>query len=165
MSKLRPTRINLAEDRRQGLARLLNSLVTSLIDLRIQVKLAHWNVRGPHFIAYHELFDEVASHLEDATDLAAERAATLGAPAGAPLQTVARDTPLEPWPLDERQDQAVMRIVADRVGQVAAQARAGIDAAAELGDQDTADLFTEVSRQLDKDLWFLEAHLGDEGWS
>lgn len=154
---LKHTRIDLSESTRVEVAAILNELAVTLTDLYVQTKLAHWNVRGPHFIAYHELFDKIASHVQEALDTVAERAVALGATGGSPTDQVAQASPLPPWPMSEREDSRVIRILSDRLGQAANQARAAILATAE-ADPDSSDLFTEVSRQMDQDLWFLEAH-------
>lgn len=159
MSKLLSTRIDMGAEQRTAMVDVLNDVVSHLIDLHNQVKLAHWNIRGPHFIAYHELFDKVADHVTEAADMAAERATTLGGTAGATVHGIAKTTRLAEWPLAERRDSVVLRTLADRVGAVGNQVRQAIDIATEAGDAGTADLFTEISRQMDQDLWFLEAHL------
>ncbi len=158
MTTLHHTSVNLPENVREELVRLLNRRVGLFTDLYVQTKLAHWNVRGPHFIAYHELFDSIASHLLVAQDSMAERAAALGGQAGMTVQAVAEESGLGQWPIETRQDSAVIHLVGDRLARAAGQIRQDIDTAANLGDADTADLFTEVSRQLDQDLWFVEAH-------
>ncbi len=158
MTTLHHTSVNLPENVREELVRLLNRRVGLFTDLYVQTKLAHWNVRGPHFIAYHELFDSIASHLLVAQDSMAERAAALGGQAGMTVQAVAEESGLGQWPIETRQDSVVIHLVGDRLARAAGQIRRDIDTAANLGDADTADLFTEVSRQLDQDLWFVEAH-------
>ena len=158
MLQVNNTSIGLPESVRTRAITLLNTHVGIFTDLYVQVKLAHWNVRGSHFIAYHELFDAIAGRLLEAQDMMAERAATLGGTAGVTVQAVADSTSLPAWPLAVRQDREVIHLVAERLGQAANAIRTDIDTAATLGDADTADLFTEVSRQLDKDLWFVEAH-------
>ncbi|EPZ42556.1 DNA starvation/stationary phase protection protein Dps [Alicyclobacillus acidoterrestris] len=160
MTKLRKTRIHMSDEVRQHMVELLNRHVTDLTDLFIQTKLAHWNVRGSHFIAYHELFDELAGHLTELTDTVAERVTALGGVAGVPVQDIATQTSLPVWPLQTSQDLSVLQALAERWAVVANSAREAIFKSAE-EDPDTSDLFTEVSRQLDKDLWFLEAHLSD----
>ncbi|WP_328702334.1 DNA starvation/stationary phase protection protein Dps [Alicyclobacillus suci] len=160
MTKLRKTRIHMSDEVRQHMIELLNRHVTDLTDLFIQTKLAHWNVRGSHFIAYHELFDELAGHLTELTDTVAERVTALGGVAGVPVQDIATQTSLPVWPLQTSQDLSVLQALAERWAVVANSAREAIFKSAE-EDPDTSDLFTEVSRQLDKDLWFLEAHLSD----
>jgi starvation-inducible DNA-binding protein len=154
---LKSTRIDLPEAHRAQVSALLNDVAITLTDLYVQTKLAHWNVRGPHFIAYHELFDAVASHVQDALDSIAERAVTLGSTGGSPVGEVAEKSPLEPWPITDRQDHRVIRLLSDRLAVAANQIRVVITKTADL-DADSSDLFTEISRQLDKDLWFLEAH-------
>lgn len=151
------TRIDLDPHIRSQVAQILNDAAVTLTDLYVQSKLAHWNVRGPHFIAYHELFDQVAEHVQESLDSVAERAVTLGSSGGQPIGQVAQLSPLDPWPMGERHDQHVIRILSDRLGVAANQIRSAIAQTAEL-DPGSSDLFTEVSRQLDQDLWFLEAH-------
>ncbi|CAB3390011.1 MULTISPECIES: DNA starvation/stationary phase protection protein Dps [Kyrpidia] len=158
MTKLQSTKISLPENLRRDMVELLNRHVVLLTDLSIQTKLAHWNVRGPHFIAYHELFDELGGRLMEITDMVAERAVTLGGTAGVPVQEVAKRTTLPAWPVEQRRDAEVIRLLAERWAVVANSVREAIAASAET-DPDTSDLFTEVSRQLDKDLWFIESHL------
>jgi starvation-inducible DNA-binding protein len=152
------TRIDLADETRRAMISLLNRLLVDLTDLDIQIKLAHWNVRGPHFIAYHELFDRIGDHVGEALDSVAERVATLGGVAGVTVQTVAQETALPPWPMSERHDTAVMAALADRLALVANRIRRAVNEAVD--DVGTADLLTEVSRTFDHDLWFLEAHEG-----
>jgi starvation-inducible DNA-binding protein len=150
--------VDLPLSTRENLVDLLNARVGLLTDLYTQTKLAHWNVRGPHFIAYHELFDGIAGRILDAQDALAERAAQLGGAAGQTIQQVAASTSVEAWPMETRQGSDVIHGLGQRLEHVANLIRADIDRATQLKDADTADLFTEVSRQLDKDLWFVEAH-------
>lgn len=159
MTSLKKSRNNLSEEIKQSMVEILNKHVTDLTDLFIQTKLAHWNVRGPHFISFHELFDELAGHLTELTDTIAERATALGGTAGVPVQTIAAETSLPEWPLKKRKDLAVLESLTERWAMVANSVRDAIEQTAD--DSDTSDLFTEVSRQLDKDLWFLEAHLAE----
>ncbi|SIS92370.1 DNA starvation/stationary phase protection protein Dps [Alicyclobacillus vulcanalis] len=158
VSRLKHTRIDLAENVKQRMVELLNTHVVHLTDLWNQTKLAHWNVRGPHFISYHEMLDELAAHLVEAIDNVAERATALGGIAGLPIQDLAAQSKLPKWDLSVTKDVEVLRALADRWAMVANEARKFIEESEE-HDSDTADLFTEVSRQLDQDLWFLEAHI------
>lgn len=130
-----------------------------LRDLHIQTKLAHWNVKGLQFQSLHELFDVLAGHVDGFVDLMAERVTALGGQALGTTQMIASSSRLPKYPLELRDGKDHLAALADRFGLCANHVRAAIDKSSELGDQDTADLFTEVSRQLDKDLWFLEAHL------
>lgn len=155
---MNPSRIALDPPVRAEIVSLLNQQVALLTDLWHQTKLAHWNVRGPHFQAYHVLCDTIAADVATALDDVAERAVTLGGVAGMSLPTVAATSGLPAWDLTERRDQVVLRFLADRLGAAANRVRRAIDDATQLGDAATADLFTELARQLDKDLWLVEAH-------
>ena len=152
------TRIQLPESSRNAAITLLNASTTELTDLSIQAKLAHWNVRGPHFLMYHQLFDQVAEHAREGSDSTAERVAALGGVAGLPVQDIATTSPLPTWPMTLRAEAKVLAALADRLGIVANHVRERIDQAALAEDADTADLLTELSRILDQDLWMLEAH-------
>lgn len=92
----------------------------------IQTKLGHWNVRGTHFIGYHELFDELAGHLTDLTDTVAERVTALGGVAGVPVQSVASQTSLPVWPLHTSQDSSMIEELADHWSIVANSTREAI---------------------------------------
>ena len=138
---------------------LLNQVLADTIDLRLQVKQAHWNVRGIHFQALHELFDEVAEPLSDYSDEIAERAGTLGGVAIGAVSDVAKSTNLDAMPNEFLNAEAALTAVRDRLATVANVGRAGVDAAAEAGDEITADVLTEVTRGLDQQLWFVESHL------
>ena len=138
---------------------LLNQLLADVIDLRLQIKQAHWNVRGIHFQTLHELFDEVAEHLPDYTDEIAERAGTLGGAAIGTVSDVADTTRLNAMPTAFLTGQEALTAVKERLAFVANAARRGVDTAAEYGDEITADVLTEVTRGLDQQLWFVESHL------
>ncbi|MDB6088859.1 MAG: dps, partial [Gammaproteobacteria bacterium] len=124
-----------------------------------QAKQAHWNVKGPNFIALHELFDTVAEHVEDQIDTLAERITALGGIARGTLAAAARTTSLKPYPEDITDGIQHVEALSSAFADFGAKIRKGIDEAARLGDADTSDLFTGISRETDKDLWFLEAHL------
>jgi starvation-inducible DNA-binding protein len=144
---------------RVELVALLNQLLADIIDLRLQIKQAHWNVRGIHFQALHELFDEVAAHLPDYTDEIAERAGTLGGAAIGSVSEVAKTTRLDAMPNAFLGGRDALGAVKSRLAFVANAARRGIDSAADFGDEITADVLTEVTRGLDQQLWFVESHL------
>lgn len=137
---------------------LLNARLADAIDLALAVKQAHWNLRGRRFIAVHEMLDVLRGELDGFIDTMAERVSQLGGVALGTLQAAGASTlPAYPTGISKIDDH--LRALADRTGQLANQVRAAIDAAADAGDAGTADIFTEVSRGLDKQLWFLEAHL------
>jgi starvation-inducible DNA-binding protein len=153
------TRHDLPADARHKLIALLNQQLADTTDLRTQTKHAHWNVKGPNFIALHKLFDELAELLNGFIDEIAERATALGGVATGTARVVAANSRVPEFPPDAFDWKAVVTALADRYANLAKSTREAIDASDELGDKDTADLFTEVSRGLDKSLWFLEAHL------
>lgn len=138
---------------------LLNRNLASAIDLKAQAKQAHWNVRGPNFFALHELFDKVAEAAEEFGDLIAERAAALAGTAEGTVQIAAKRSALEAYPLDLIAGRDHVEALSKALATFGKAAREAIDEATEFGDIDTADLFTEVSREADKQLWMVEAHL------
>ena len=135
------------------------------IDLQTQIKQAHWNVKGPNFIALHELFDEINEEVEDYVDEIAERAAQLGGVAEGTARIVAKRSSLSEYPASAVDGRSHVEALSSALAAFGKAARKAIDQAnefADLGDLDTADLFTEVSRGIDKWLWFVEAHLETE---
>ena len=154
-----PTRHDLPADKRAELIALLNQQLADTKDLQTQTKHAHWNVKGENFIALHKLFDELNAVLEGFVDEIAERATALGGVAVGTARNVAARTRLPELGLDTFHWKQLVPAMADRFAHLAKTTREAIDAADDLGDKDTADLFTEVSRGLDQSLYFLEAHL------
>jgi starvation-inducible DNA-binding protein len=144
---------------RENTVELLNIRLADAIDLGAQAKQAHWNVKGPNFIALHELFDSVAEHVEDQIDTLAERITALGGIALGTIAAAARTTSLKPYPEDLTDGLQHVEVLSSALADFGAKVRKGIDEAARMGDADTSDLFTGISRETDKDLWFLEAHL------
>jgi starvation-inducible DNA-binding protein len=153
------TNIDIPEKQRHELIDVLNARLADAADLKSQIKYAHWNVKGMHFQQLHELFDEVAAHVEAHTDLIAERITALGGVAHGTARQAAANSSLPEYQLDAVDGEEHVSAVVARVAKYANAVRNGIDAASRLSDQATADLFTEVVREADKDLWFLEAHL------
>jgi starvation-inducible DNA-binding protein len=153
------TRIDIGENVRNKMCDLLNPGVVEAIDLAAQIKQAHWTVKGPDFIALHELFDKLRDNVDDYVDTMAERISQLGGVVHATVQVVADKTTLKSYPLSITTGLYHVDYLAKSFAGVSKRTRASIDQADEAGDQATADIFTEVTRGLDKDLWFLEAHL------
>jgi len=153
------TSIDIAADARNKLNALLNAQLADTFDLFSQTKQAHWNVKGMHFIQLHELFDKLAEELEEHTDTIAERITTLGGTAKGTTRMAAAASRLAEIPLELGNGKLTVKLLVERYAKLAESTRKAIDQADKLGDADTADLFTGVSRDLDKALWFLEAHL------
>lgn len=149
----------LSENIRFKAVELLNRNLAAAIDLHAQVKQAHWNVRGPAFIAIHELFDKVADIVEGYSDTIAERAAALGGTAEGTIQVAVDRSFLEQYKLGVDTEKAHVTAVTAALAAFGDSARKAIDASATLGDQDTSDVFTEVSRGIDKQMWLVESHL------
>jgi len=154
------TRNDLPAAVRVSVVTMLNSRLADAIDLGTQAKHAHWNVKGPNFIALHELFDQVAEHIEDHIDTLAERITALGGIAHGTIATVARTTTLPSYPDSITDGIQHVDALSSAVANFGAKVRKAIDESARAGDADTSDLFTGLSREIDKDLWFLEAHMG-----
>jgi starvation-inducible DNA-binding protein len=137
---------------------VLNARLADSIDLALLTKQAHWNIKGPQFIALHEMIDGFRTELDEHVDTMAERVVQLGGTALGTTQTVAESTTLAPYPTDIYAADDHLGALIERYAKVASAVRAAIDETDNAGDADTADLFTAFSRALDKSLWFLEAH-------
>ena len=159
---LHSTRIDIPVKIRAQLIELLNQSLASTFDLFSQVKQAHWNVKGQDFYQLHLLFDQIASELLEFVDEIAERITSLGGTALGTVRMASTGTNLDEYPSDIYEGLDHIAALADHFASYCQHVRASIDKSAELGDADTADLYTQVSRQVDKRLWFLEAHLQTE---
>src|ERR1700712_5734175 len=159
LMKNHQTKNNLKSNAKSVAIGLLNARVADCIDLALLTKQAHWNLKGRQFIGVHEMLDGFRTLVDGYVDTMAERAVQLGGTALGTTQTTAKGTTLPPYPVDIYSIPDHLHALIDRYGKAANNIRASIDQAAESGDADTADIFTEVSRGLDKALWFLEAHV------
>lgn len=158
---LHATRIDLPAAARGKLVALLNARLADTTDYALSLKQAHWNVKGRQFIALHEMLDGMFGDTVGWADLLAERAVMLGGQARGTLAAAAAGTALPAFPVEATSMDDLLGALAGSLGKLAASVRKGIDKAAGLGDADTADLLTEISRGLDKQLWYFEAHLAD----
>ncbi|RIH90605.1 DNA protection during starvation protein [Calidithermus terrae] len=157
-ARLNPTHNDLPTDVRHAVVNLLAPYLASAVDLHWQAKQAHWNVKGPNFIGLHELFDRVAEAVDGWADLLAERVVQLGGVAEGTVQVAAGRSALPAYPLDILRWSDHVEALSSSLAAFGRLVREGIDQAGELGDQDTADLCTEISREVDKFVWFVEAH-------
>src|SRR6266436_4825033 len=145
------TKIDLSEKVRRNIIVILNERLACAIDLQSQIKQAHWNVKGPNFIALHELFDEIA-----------ERVTSLGGTAEGTVAVAAKRSKLKNYPLSITAGKDHLFYLSTQLSVYGKAARTAIDDTDKLGDADTSDLFTGISRDVDKYLWFLEAHLQEK---
>jgi starvation-inducible DNA-binding protein len=156
------TKNDLPEPTRVKVIELLNARLADCKDLQTQTKQAHWNVKGPNFIGLHELFDKINEEVDEYVDEIAERAVQLGGVAEGTARVVAKRSTLPEYPLSIADGHSHVEALSSALAAFGKAARKAINEANDLGDLDTADLFTEVSRGIDKWLWFVEAHLQAE---
>ena len=160
--RLQFTRNDIPESTRHKCVSLLNETLASGIDLALQAKQAHWNVKGPDFLQLHELFDKLRDGADEWVDMLAERAVQLGGVAEGTTGVVAERTKLAKYPLDIFRGADHLSAIARSLATFAKTVRDGIDTADEAHDAATADVFTEISRGADEMLWMVEAHLTQE---
>ena len=153
------TRNDICEETRESMVELLNQQLSDSFDLYTQIKQAHWNVKGMNFMQLHSLFDDLAANFLHYADMIAERATALGGRAEGTARMAAAHSRLEELPLEMTDGKDFVIALADRFGQYASSARSAIDQSAEQNDAVTSDLFTEIAREVDKSLYFLESHL------
>jgi starvation-inducible DNA-binding protein len=160
--KTHRTKIDLPSNAKTTVIGILNDNLAAGIDLALATKQAHWNLKGPQFIAVHEMLDGFRSQLDGHVDTIAERVAQLGGTALGTVQTVGSASKLSPYPVDIYTVHDHLEALIERFGAVANIVRKAIDDTDEAGDATTADIFTAASRDLDKALWFLEAHVQEK---
>ena len=156
---LHNTKIDLPKGKREKVIAILDQSLADAADLRSQAKQAHWNVKGMNFIALHELFDKVSVEVDDHVDTIAERITTLGGTAMGTVRLAAKRSSLAEYPHELTDGSAHIDALSSALADFGKKVRLDIDETAQLGDADTADIFTEISRSTDKLLWFVEAHI------
>jgi starvation-inducible DNA-binding protein len=154
-----PSPSKLPQDARARVAQALDARLADGVDLQTQAKTAHWNLKGPHFAALHQLFDGLASAVLGFNDQIAERAVTLGGNAHGTARDAARASRLPELPAEARRDLDLVRLLAERVEGYLEGVREARKVAESAGDADTVDLLTEVASEMEKQGWFLRATL------
>jgi len=154
------TRIDIPESTRTKTIELLNTTLAASLDIWTQSKQAHWNVKGKDFYQLHLLFDDIAGVLYEHIDLIAERITSLGGVAHGTARDSAKNSFLSEYPNTEKMtEEDHLNALAERLAAYAKHLRDGISKTSEWNEQDSNDLYIEVSREVDKKLWFVEAHL------
>ena len=148
----------LNQDARAQIVDLLNANLVNTINLTLAVKQAHWNMKGKGFIGVHELLDDVADRLRESADTMAERAVILGGHAKGTVEVVADKSTLDAYPIELSDIEEHVEHLKTRFMELGSAIREAAEVAEDAGDEDTADLFTEVSRAVDKDAWFIGAN-------
>ena len=159
------THNDLSPSVRSHMIEILNARLADAIDLRLQLKVAHWNVKGPQFIALHKLFDDIVEDADEYVDLLAERAVQLGGIADGTAREVAEHSSLDEYAAVAGGGRDHVHAVVDALASFGHQVRKAIEIASSENDRDTSDIFVEISRGTDKWLWMVEAHQQAGEWS
>jgi starvation-inducible DNA-binding protein len=153
------TKMSLPEKVRIESITMLNKSLASGSDMYAQLKQAHWNIKGMNFIALHLLLDKIAEEVEEQVDVIAERITTMGGTALGTLQQAAKNTSLFTYPIDIFAAKDHLEHLTVNMAAFGEEARNNIKKTDKIGDMATSDLYIDLVRMLDKNLWFLEAHL------
>lgn len=159
MANMFPTSMSISKDIRMQVIQILNDRLADAIDMKTQAKQAHWNVKGMAFYELHLLFDTIAGHLDNAADLLAERITTLGGVAEGTVRQSASRSSIPEYPMEAVRGSDHILALSTRLALVANAMRNNINDCINLEDQATGDIFIELVREADKDLWFLQSHL------
>ena len=152
------TRNDLKQSNRAQIVALLNRRLADAVDLQTQCKQAHWNVKGPAFIALHRLFDEVHAGITEHADMLAERIVQLGGVALGTAREVAESSELDEYPISISSGDDHVKSLSAALGAFGSRVRFAIQEVDELEDAVGADICTTIAREVDKWLWFVEAH-------
>lgn len=154
-----PTQINIDQKSRERIIDILNQHLADTFDLYSQIKQAHWNVKGIQFYQLHLLFDTLAEDIEEYVDMIAERVTALGGTATGTTRMAAAASRLPEMYLDLTEGRQYIEAMVERYASYGANTREAIETTMNLNDAGTSDLFTEISRGVDKHLYFLESHI------
>lgn len=156
---INPTKNDLESDVRRQVVEMLSARVADAIDLTYQVRTAHFNVKGPSFGALHELFDKIYEFTDEAVDIMAERAVQLGGQMRTTIRNAAAMSKLDEYPTDLKAGLDHCEAVSDRLAAFGKLIRDDVEKAEDAGDKDTSDMLIDISREIDKFLWMVEAHI------
>lgn len=161
MQDMQKTRVALSDDTKEKLAATLNLVLCTAIDLRSQVKQAHWNTKGPQFYARHLLFDRPIPHLTKMVDEVAERISTLGGYAAGTVRMASAQSSLPEYDRRIRHGRHHIAALCDCFAVYANQLRDGIAVCRSMDDPASEDLLVRALGQAERDMWFLESHLAE----
>lgn len=153
------TQIDIDASSRRKVCGILQQALADSTDLVCQAKTAHWNVKGPHFIALHKLFDEFYEEMAEHVDTIAERIGSLGGTIMGRVQDSAKSTRIPGYPMEISEDMGHVKALSKAYGKFANEIRADIDKCEDLEDKVTADILNAITAAVDKNIWFMEAHL------
>ena len=153
------TRNTLPTKTREKMSDEINARIATLIDLQLQVKQTHWNIRGPQFIAIHEMLDKLYADLDKWVDAMAERITQLGGAAYGTLDAIKGSSSLDKYPTQDLTWQDRMEHLADVIAASSTETRDSIEVAEDAGDPVSGDIITDAARGLDLWLWKVESHL------
>ena len=148
----------ISDETASEMVKLLNANLANVIDLTLDGKQCHWNLQGKGFIGVHQLLDETSERILEVSDTIAERIVILGGQPNGLASRVVKESILDDYPTDITEVNQHVRELTSRYKTVAETLRKAIATAGDAGDEDTADLFTEASRIIDKDAWFIGAN-------
>lgn len=148
----------ISDETASKMVKLLNANLANVIDLTLDGKQCHWNLQGKGFIGVHQLLDETSERILEVSDTIAERIVILGGQPNGLASRVVKESILDDYPTDITEVNQHVRELTSRYKKVAETLRKAIATAGDAGDEDTADLFTEASRIIDKDAWFIGAN-------
>ena len=150
---------HLPEAARKSISDTLNARLSDGLDLHSQIKVAHWNIKGPQFAALHPLFETFALALGDFNDSIAERAVTLGGRAYGTVRHAAQNSKLPEYPQDTTRDLDHVKLLAERIEKYLDGAKAARESVQAQNDSDTSDLLSAIITDFEKHAWFLRASL------
>ena len=158
-AEMNQTKNDLEQELRQKMVEMLQQRTADAADLFYATRTAHFNVKGPSFGSLHELFEKIYRFIDaGVVDVMAERAVQLGGQMQTTLRHMAGTSMLEEYPTDLRDGIGHCEALSDRLAHFGKLLRENIDEAEDAGDKDTSDMLIDISREIDKFEWMVEAH-------
>lgn len=143
----------------EAVSKHLTQAVTDLLDLRMQVKQAHWNIAGSSFFGVHKLLDKLAEELDATIDTTAERQRSLGFITHGTARHVAKNSSLKQLAPETQAIPEVVNHLVDLYLTVGEATKEGIRLADEEEDPGTSDMLVDCLRMLDQHRYLLQSYL------